>query len=869
MLKKRLAIVLICVSIFNQLFSFDVGSNGGLDVVAKNENLQKAVSDESSGDQIQKTDNLQNSNDLTDIPVIQNDEDINEDREVLNSLLSLFGAGSANGSDPLQSFIATFEKALQEKRRKEIQEKFDLLPEKYQQMFLLQQRRMEEMSLSICFENCIVKLLNKIDEEIKKIDLTDLKSESEEISEILKKVDYLLREGLISFLISRGSLPGLKRKQDELVTSFYDYNQAPFFMPFAGVGYANKPKISAKEQRVLDVVVTKLKEFSVKLKSFNRLNIKRELNSLSEILEALSNKNLSKLIDVCLNYLKIEAQKVYNGFKIIEKEFENLQKNTTEIKLAQAVQHFLTEIQTHKKSLEVFNAYGKDLKIQKSFWSQLFNNFLLASYDLYGRIDPLDVRKKSLLNIGYDSENKTFSFFDWNGWKTKFFSYYGWTDRAVRLLTAATSFFDYYMALKALSLVEIMQGKGELTSLGKDGLSLLDVAQGKIDINTFLLNGLSKKELLLGMALFKAAYIYKVTNTFSRNILPLASLLQYVAAFTSYHLLDKATDAAKVFWPNNDIRIKNATLSMLNLAKKSLGEFVEVLFYVVNPEFFEKLDNNTLGILRPELAELFIDMSYPDIINNFPEQIAKIKREDRFLDDFDIYNRLSLGKNFVDLKKGEISRLRGEIKELKEKPHQTRFVTNQIEEKTNRLNELKIYTRQEYYEGKILGYLASSVGGHIGRKVAEKNSDFIYSSLITGVKGCASAWDKLTGKNTTQALQEMGEDFTESFFMFKEVMVALLTASGENEVAGIFLYNLAGIGLLSYLDAAQYYKKIKNNFGNILEISSIFDDIFDSVAKRFIGYTGRFVGSRTALWGTQWAIDKYGPVYPRVQNYFA
>lgn len=854
-----------------------------------------------------------------------------DDKEILNSLLGMFGGQGADGQDALQDFMLSFHRELQERARLDAEKKFKLLPEKFQEIFLTQQKRFKDISLSIAFENCILVLLNKIDICLNDLSVSAVNPKTERVKEVLQAVYYFLNEGYISFLISQGSLPRLQRKQEELATSFYDYNQAPFFLPFSGMGRGSKLKLSPKDKKIESFIIQKLKEFKTEIDNFKDLSIQSELNALSSILDAISEKDLSKLIDASLGFLTKEIDKNYKGLNAAEKAFESLTKSLIsnsdlsedDKQLALAAKHFLKEIKTYKKALDVFKAYKKDLKIQKSAWSAIFNNFLLVSYDLYGKIDPLNVGGDSLFGF----RNKRFTIFSWDIWKNKFFGVYGWSDRAIRILTSVTTFFDYYMALKGLTLLDIMEGKGELSSLGKDGLSLLDVVNGDIDLNNFALKGFSKKEVLMFMAMFKAWYIYKVTSTFSKNIWPIESVLRYLAAFTTYHVFDKKTEIAKVFWPSEDYRIKNASFFMLSRAKNSLSHFVEVLLYITNPTLFENLEDKTLGIIRPELFRLLLDAGHPDVANYFPEQIANLKRDGRFLNYKDIYYDLGLGNDFIQIKKpinidrlnnaveeGEpiviesrnkddrtltlnrerveaisnldldVLRKEGLNKELRKqlanseqfgaklpKDKESKELQENLDLVSGYLPRLGLleepYSREEYYEGKVLGYLASSVGGHIGKSIFESKGHLLGSGLLYSAKGCTSVWDKITGSKSNQSILDVETEFREMFIMIKEVMVSLVASGHDEQVVSIFLYNLAGLGILSYSDAARFYTSIRKDMGDVLQVSLHFDDVFDSVVKRMWGRLGRFLGSIGAKWQTGNMMDQYGPFYPRIKNY--
>jgi len=813
----------------------------------------------------------------------QEEEELN--KEALNLMRDLF-SGGAGMEDELQKFIAELQGEIQRKAKIELENRLKLLPEKHRELFLEQQRKFQEISLSICFENCLGKIINNVYchlndlvEGIEGSQASVIKFKAEKLSEILNAICFFLEKGYISILIGHCSLNSVEGKQKELTAFFYDYNQVPFFFPFYKNHDGHDEQQDEGSKKLDSFVTSKLKEFSGQLsfesllkdsgqnhKNSKFIKLRYELAVLRKILIALSNKDLSSIVTICLDYLQIEAAQVYKNlsatevlFKCLEKELGGHGESLEEKRKKAAVRFFLKELETFKKDLELFNSYKTDLKCQNSLWYRFFYNFMMVSYDLYGKV----------------SEIKTgpFHFFDGNSWSTQFLSLYGWGDNVVRLAAAAGCFFDYYSALNGISLLGVMQGEGDLHTAAES------------------------KKILQFIAILKAAWLCKVTDSFSRNLWPpVKGVLQIIAALIYNHGFNFFT--ADRFWLNDDPNIRNAVCLFLREGKKSASELVEFLLWISNPTLAEKLEDKTLGIVKPELFGLALDILYPKLVGSMmPDAVARLSQND-------LYNRLGVTYDFVEIRKpltrenlnargfsdAQINVLNGLVQDRdgngigleelgkngfdfwgsKEKNLKDNhgFTDNDIIRLKNHVNGVR-YDYVEFIEGKIVGYIASSIGSHIGKSLVLKNQSALSSLAQKGMKGMALLLSKITGQDYVKELEEMDDQLKESFQLLKELIVGLIMSSGEKHIVYLLLYNFAGIGLLSYADAARYYKEINSNMDDMMKVSSCFDRMFKSVIKRIWGKVGGKVGAWIARGGAGMVMDAYGPFYPRIRNAFA
>ncbi len=790
-----------------------------------------------------QTQDIQNDQTLVDL-----DNEQNED-EALKSLLGLFGEGG-DTQNVLGEIYGKVQNTLQEKAEKEAKRKFELLPEKYKEIFFNQQQDFKEISLSICFENCIGKIINKIGYELSEAPQL-VKEKAKNIFEILNATDYFLDSGHISFLISKDSLNRISKKLDY---SYFDLNQIPFYMTFL----ASK-KVETKEQkeekRIEKFVCEKLKEFTFHLDKFEYLSVKEELKTLSLIFKAISDENLNKLIDACFGYLKNESEKLYKKLGSAEKEFDSLiEKSTGNKDLSEAAQHFLNEIQTYKKSLNAFKSYKRDLDIQKSWFGALSNDFILAGYDLYSKIDYFKV----------DSKNRFAGWRDllsWQKWLGKFVDKSEWMDRGFSFVFTSLAFADYLMAMKSLSLFSVARGEVELENLDKNDLALLiDLAKGDKNIMHLVLQAVQrghenmfKKERLLFSVFFRSLYLYNASNSFSRNHWPLAAALRYSAALISYNYLDENGDEVKKYWPGDYDKIKNTTVFVLKKIKKDIVDFSSNMCYLTYPEMFEKLKDKSLGIIKPELLGLAIDLGMPDITQNFPKSISDLTREGRFLNYNDI-QKLGLDNKFIKMKKN--GSYNGS------------------------------YNREEYYEGKVLGYLASSVGGHVGKLVFKKSAPLLLHSFVASALAC----DTVVGTDLIGALEGLEVSINQQVDEIKTALSQAIVFMGKDasEHIQFLLYHLAWFELLSYSEAARFNEMLQRDSKQVDQMSFVLsflsgegqsndnkkinedlDEILKAVLDRVWGYMGKRLGSVVAQKGVQWTIDLYGPITPKIKNYFA
>ena len=238
----------------------------------------------------------------------------------------------------------------------------------------------------------------------------------------------------------------------------------------------------------------------------------------------------------------------------------------------------------------------------------------------------------------------------------------------------------------------------------------------------------------------------------------------------------------------------------------------------------------------------------PDITKAIPKTLSDLSRDDRFLNYSDI-QELGLNNKFI------------------------------------KTNKNRSYNREEYYEGKVLGYLASSVGGHVGKLVFKKSAPFLFHSLVASALAC----DTVVGTDLIRDLEGLEESINQQADEIKAALSQAIVFMGKDSAEHIqfLLYHLAWFELLSYSEAARFNKMLQCDAKQVDQMSFLLsffsgegqdknnkinedlDKILKAVLNRVWGKIGKLVGSFGAQWVVQKTINSYGPITPRIKDYFA
>ncbi len=286
-----------------------------------------------------------------------------------------------------------------------------------------------------------------------------------------------------------------------------------------------------------------------------------------------------------------------------------------------------------------------------------------------------------------------------------------------------------------------------------------------------------------------------------------------------------------------DKKFRRAVWFSLKDGYRSLAYFLEGQIYrKIDREKLKKLEEMFLGIVKPELLSAALDTLMPLLTYKyFPKYIAEIERKDVFAKEYSKLEDYFWDWNYV----GETD--------------------------SKKITDSCVNATPYFIEGRILGYLATSLGTHFGRKFTQKHKRPIKSLLSKGVRGCTKVLAKLgfLDEEYINWQDQIKDEIKEGLMVLSQdpALVILIQQ---------FLFPmLVGFGIMNQLEVAKLEKTLMS--GQQLdekEINLIVDKIFSSVADKMVIGAGGWVGAFISWYVANWMMQEYGPFYPKAKNYF-
>ena len=801
--------------------------------------------------------------------------DASNPSDPLMSMMSSMMGGDVQGDTgfDIQALLAEMQKSFDERLKREFEENLKLLPDNLRKLFEEQEGNFERVNRSLQLENHVIDTLNKTYLSLKRVETTSVDSKTLNVSsekietfatkilEALEIVYFCIDKGYINTFIKNGFLKGVTNKV-ESISNFVTFDKAQFHAKASrGPVFPNS-------------IVKTLKEYSKVLKQHaNEISdtseLKLNLLHLVELLNVLSNQDFNAFLNLSLNSIQFEVDNVYKILNFARFDFENylqnlkLENSVSSGEQKKAAKFIMKKLDFYKKSLDNFYSYKNSLNVQKNLGYQLFYKSCLYTYDFYGRA------------VKYLPRNSKF--------KSIF------VNAPIRGLAAVAYFFDVYMLAKGVSILDVLKGNGDLKSAARSKMAL---------------------QIL---ALFKSFFIMFSSGTFSFDkVWMVGSIMQLTAAFTYYHFLNP--NGGNEFWPGEDSNIKNAVGSILNSSKKSASRLVEHFVWSLNPSMVEKVEEKTFGVVSPDLVKLMFDLVTPSLVNNyFPQSVANFHEDDS--NDFgNVAARVGAEKNFIEVRhplkkdglslmgfteeqigalqdygfkaagqagfvwkaKGWLNRDTPEWWKIWKKKADKDAVTytikgvefSEVQKKLldNYISRRK-YTKAEFIEGKILGYIFSQFGNHFAKSLVMNNKSTVRAFAGKVVDKGTWFLNKIgIIDSPEEEIRMMREEFAQSMGMLKEILVNMIYSTKDSSIVGTFLYNAAGTKILTYGKAAMFFRRINNNMGNMNQLREDLDDVFDAIADKIYGNIAGWVGSKFMLMVGSYVMNQWGPFYPRFRG---
>ena len=337
--------------------------------------------------------------------------------------------------------------------------------------------------------------------------------------------------------------------------------------------------------------------------------------------------------------------------------------------------------------------------------------------------------------------------------------------------------------------------------------------------------------------------MYWDSNFYVRNqIWPLRAFYRLGPAFSYFKSRDFYNYFAKgKEWGNKNIcpntknKFKEALWFSMKDGYRSLTSvFESEICNKIDPKVLSKIENKSLGLIKPELLRFILDTSLPILTyNKFPKNVANFVAKDVFKNEFygqDYWDWNYIGKrNFSDIK-----------------------ISKNFDEK-------------EFIEGRILGYIVTNLGSYAGKTFASRYKNSIKYLLSKSGNGISKVLVKM-GIMSQESIAWFDETKNDLKFLVKELL------SGTDDPIMImarqmFFPMLIQNELLSQLDVAFFEEKVKSRQLDEEELDKFVDKIFSNITDKIVIWTGGIVGFFSSWIISDQLVKNYGPFYPKAQNY--
>ena len=325
------------------------------------------------------------------------------------------------------------------------------------------------------------------------------------------------------------------------------------------------------------------------------------------------------------------------------------------------------------------------------------------------------------------------------------------------------------------------------------------------------------------------------------------------------------------YWPKEFKHFKNSIWFSLKDGYLSLGNALERGIYSrVDNNFLDKIENNSLGLIKPELISFALNTAMPLLTYKyFPKNIANIDKEAVFAAEKPLF--LNQQGKFYKYFIRPVGFGFGHINS-----------SDSINYVGNR-NYDKISDGQ-YIEGRILGYLSVSLGTYFGKKASLKfKKQFSYLLGKFVIKSC----DKLGIFNFEEQiknLEDNGFDFSDlsqdkkKLFILNEMLKENLPLIFSDQfgphvskIRGVFLSILLESKTFTQLELAHFEKEMMEGTISSEKIDEFSQKILDALVGGVAQKVGGFVGGFSSWLVTDMLVKKYttqSPIYKQVLNRF-
>ncbi|MBD3273527.1 hypothetical protein GF385_04235 [Candidatus Dependentiae bacterium] len=619
-----------------------------------------------------------------------------------------------------------------------------------------------------------------------------------------------------------------------------------------------------KSQKFLSAIQYAL--FDDQLKKELNLN----LNILENQMEDLSKDDFiyDRLLILKNIILAFKTDKIDLYFESIEK-YNAFQRINASILFNEAIKDL-------DKYLNSNNINKEQREAVLFFKEEIFEGLkpVIDSIDDNGNVDLLRLKLIPLGDAGQyllkilDAANKTskispamlLSY----GFYKKFLSYYlmdnSYTLKLFLGDTAISSLILPFYILKKISDVNKMRGKCSNDQI------LMALSQAISEISSFYSD---------------PNYLVKRSNWPMRSVYRIVSALAYYNIWYRNHgnhdnhvnRFYENENPYYRYWPKEFKHLKNSIWFSLKDGSLSLAYLLERGIYSkVNKNILDKIENNSLGLIKPDLIRFGINTAMPLLTYKyFPKNIANLDRESVFaMEKPRFFNREGRTYNYF-------------IKPLSF-AYGYKAGLDSIYYVGNR--NFDSISDSQYVEGRILGYLSVTLGAYFGKKASLRFKNqfgyllgkIIFKSLQKlNIIDFDEEVKKIKGEE--ENLTDISSE--EKLFLFlKEILKANIPALFISEELGpqvdqlrsIFFSILLEYKVFTQLELAKFEKEVLQ--GNISEkrLDEFSQKILDALKGVFAQKIGGFIGGFSSWLVTDMLVKKHsadGPIYRKVLNQFS
>ena len=234
----------------------------------------------------------------------------------------------------------------------------------------------------------------------------------------------------------------------------------------------------------------------------------------------------------------------------------------------------------------------------------------------------------------------------------------------------------------------------------------------------------------------------------------------------------------------------------------------------VDSDTLEKIDDYSLGIIRPELIKFSVDTALPIMAHrHFPKDIANLKKERVFKPD----------------------------------PWDWHYVGR---------TDFANMSDAEFIENRVLGYLAVSMGYHFGKSIAYRNRDLLKSGLGKVGKFLLVKMGILE-KEIVDRLPEYKDLILDEIkFLISEKEDAMFVSARQ-----IFFAFLVQFGVVKKVDIDNLELAIEKDRLDEVMLSEFADKIISNIADSIVKQVGGGLGAWGSWHAANLATRSYGPFF--------